>query len=79
MDQKEKMEREGSFLRAMADMEDLAEKKIRIYSRLLTDPSLAEDMEALANRHGQRKAVFLSLLTGEPMEKKSKKSGAGTN
>lgn len=34
----------GLFLAALAGAEELAAKKARIYSRLLTDPILAEDM-----------------------------------
>lgn len=36
-------------------LEDLAEKKCKIYSRLLTEVALAKEMETLASRHAERK------------------------
>ncbi len=40
-------------------LEDLLEKKTKIYSRLLTDPFLAEEMELLSVRHAERKKKWL--------------------
>ena len=51
----------GLFLAALAGAEELAAKKARIYSRLLTDPIL----EALASRHEQRKTVLDKLAGGK--------------
>ena len=48
----------------LAEAEDLSVKKARIYSRLLTDAALAEDMEALAVRHEQRKSALKKLAGG---------------
>ena len=45
----------------LAKREDLAEKKAKIYSRLLTEVSLAETMETLAVRHAERKKELLRL------------------
>lgn len=55
---------EKEFLLALAQVEDLAEKKSKIYSRLLTDAALAEDMEQLAARHAERKKTLESLAFG---------------
>ena len=50
-------------LNVMSEMEDLAEKKAKIYSRLLTDAELAQEMEALSNRHKQRKQTLYQSFT----------------
>ena len=55
------MQREYTALQRLAYMEDLAEKKARIYSRLLMDVMLAQEMEGLAERHQQRKTELLAL------------------
>lgn len=57
-----KLEEERSVLRALAEAEDLIEKKAKIYSRLLTDQAIAEDMETLAIRHADRKAGLNKFL-----------------
>lgn len=50
---------EEDRIRAIAETEDLAEKKAKIYSRLLTDQRLAEEMETLAVAHAdRRRALF---------------------
>jgi len=49
-------------------LEDLAEKKARIYSKLLTEQSLAEDMETIAERHQACKAELGKFLTGKVEE-----------
>ncbi|MBE7079546.1 MAG: hypothetical protein E7380_06810 [Clostridiales bacterium] len=48
-------------LKTLCGLEDLAEKKSAIYSRLLMDAELAKDMEALSKRHAQRKKQIKSL------------------
>ena len=48
----------------LAKREELAEKKAKIYSRLLIDQKLAEDMETLAVSHANRKLA----LRGEEKE-----------
>lgn len=73
-------EAERSVLRALAEAEDLIEKKAKIYSRLLTDQAIAEDMETIAIRHADRKAGLNKFL-GIECEKseKSEKSGKCEN
>ena len=48
-------EEENRAMEKLMEVEDLAEKKVKIYSRLLTDAALAEDMKSLAQRHEKRK------------------------
>ena len=48
-------------LRALASLEDLAEKKTKIYARLLTEESIAKEMERLSTRHAERKSVLTAL------------------
>ena len=55
-------------------LEDLAEKKTRIFSRLLMDAALAQDMEKLALSHEERKQA-VCLLLGEKSNK-AQKEGA---
>ena len=55
---------ESELLSMLSEAEELSVKKARIYSRLLTDAALAEDMEALALRHERRKGA-LGKLAGE--------------
>ena len=62
------MEREKQRLEELILMEDLAEKKAKIHSRLLTEPALAQEMESLAKRHAERKNRLKTLLTGEQEE-----------
>ena len=57
-------EGESELLSMLSEAEELSVKKARIYSRLLTDAALAEDMEALALRHERRKGA-LDKLAGE--------------
>ena len=53
------------ILSTLVSVEDLAEKKAKIYSRLLTDATLAKDMEELALRHAKRKQALERLLNGK--------------
>ena len=62
---------EAAFLQRLSQLEDLAEKKLKIYSRLLTDTALAKDMETLSARHKKRKESLLTLACG----KESKNNG----
>ena len=64
------MEEEEKYLKELIELEDLAEKKARIYARLLVEPPLAKAMEDLALRHEERKERLNLLLYG-----KSKKKG----
>lgn len=63
------MEKEEKYLKELMDLEDLAEKKARIYSRLLTEPSLAKEMENLSKRHEERKERIELLLYGKNKKK----------
>lgn len=72
---------ETQVLKQLMQLEDLAEKKVKIYSRLLTDPSLSGDMERLALLHESRKEKLYLLIFGEKKNKKgqgmSKTNGEG--
>ena len=65
------MEREEKYLKELMELEDLAEKKTRIYSRLLVEPALAKEMENISKRHEERKERIELLL----YEKSRKKGG----
>ena len=67
--QRDIMEEEREMLLSLFAMEDIAEKKAKIYSRLLTEPALAQEMEALSKRHAERKARLQKLATGKETEK----------
>ena len=62
-------EKEERTLKKLRKMEDLAQKKISIFSHILMDVALAQDMEALSERHAERKNT-LSALLGETSEDK---------
>ena len=64
-------EREDKVLSTLLELEDLAEKKAKIYSRLLTEVTMAQNMEKLAMRHEQRKESIEKLLYGKPLKKKN--------
>lgn len=65
-----------AILLELVKMEDLAEKKTKIYSRLLTDPMLAKEMERLSLGHAARKEDLL-LLAGQKEPKKKNAGGMG--
>ena len=69
-------EKEKKSLEELMMLEDLAEKKAKIYSRLLMDVDKAKKMEELSARHAKRKKEIQELLFGN--EQNSKKNGAGT-
>ena len=62
---------EECALRDLLSMLNIAEKKARIYSRLLTEVSLAKGMEKLACSHEEQKNILQTLLG----EKKKKTRG----
>ncbi len=62
---------ETELLQQLAQMEDLAEKKTKIYSRILMDTALAKSMEELSLRHEKRKETLVSLAFGKPIKKKN--------
>ena len=59
---------EKNALKEVFKIEDLLEKKTKIYSRLLTDTALAKDLEGVSNRHKARKESLLAFL-GEKCKK----------
>ena len=52
-------------LQELLILEDLAEKKAKIYSRLLMDVDKAQEMEGLSARHAARKSQIEKILFGE--------------
>lgn len=62
---KEKTPRETELIKTLAEIEDLAEKKTKIYARLLTEQALAKEMESLSNRHAARKELLEKLALGK--------------
>lgn len=59
------MEKEKEVLSTLIELEDLAEKKAKIHSRLLIEPSIAQEMERISKCHAQRKLRLKTLLTGK--------------
>lgn len=57
-------EQEKGWLLALAQVEDLAEKKTKIYARLLTDVAIAKELETLSLRHQKRKKSLEQLAFG---------------
>ena len=71
---KEKIPRETQLLTTLAEIEDLAEKKTKIYSRLLTDVHFAKEMNDLSLRHEKRKEMLAKLI-GKKLPKKQNDGG----
>ena len=60
------MKKENKYTRKeLISYEDLAEKKAKIYARLLIDPFLAEEMEFIAIRHAERKKRLMQMEGGD--------------
>ena len=72
-------EKESCVLERLAGLEDLVEKKVKIYSRLLTDAALAEDMETLAARHAERKTTLECLAQGKSKQAEKRKKEVKDN
>ena len=64
------MEKEKEVLSELIELEDLADKKAKIHSRLLTEPSIAQEMERIAKRHAERELRLKTLLTGKKEKEK---------
>ena len=62
---------EKEWLFALAQCEEIAEKKTKVYSRLLTEASLAKEMEELSLRHEKRKNELRALAVGKREKKKN--------
>ena len=72
MEQKgQDMQAEQELLFSLVAREDILEKKVKIYSRLLTDPALAKTMETLSLRHEKRKEGLLALALGKQPKKEN--------
>lgn len=56
------IEVEEKLLDRLIAMEDLAEKKTKIYARLLIEPALAKEMDKFSMNHKKRKTKLSSLL-----------------
>ena len=76
MDKTERAQEEQTALLALAQRENLLEKKSKIYARLLTDPALAKTMEELGFRREKRRESLLALALGKEPKKKN---GQGTS
>ena len=72
-------EKESCVLKRLAGLEDLVEKKVKIYSRLLTDAALADDMETLASRHAKRKTTLECLAQGKTKQAEKRKKEVETD
>ena len=57
--------KESLFLKRLAETEDLAEKKLKIYSRLLMDAALAENMKTLSLHQEKRKQALEKIAFGK--------------
>ena len=55
-------EREKSVLAALVEREDLAEKKTRIYARLLTDAAVVKTLQELAESHRKSRETLSAFL-----------------
>ena len=55
-------EREKAVLASLLKREDLAEKKTRIYARLLTDRAVVKTLEEVVESHRIRKETLASFL-----------------
>ena len=62
-------EREICALKTLAEAEALAEKKLKIFSRILMDVNLTKELDALSKRHGNRRDALMHLMGEEPKNK----------
>ncbi|MBO5027074.1 MAG: hypothetical protein IJY63_05930 [Clostridia bacterium] len=74
-----KTPRETELIATLAEIEDLAEKKTRIYSRLLTEQALAKEMEELSARHTVRRERLEKLAFGKVKKEKMGQDVSKTN
>ena len=78
MEQEERDE-ELKMLETLVALEDLAEKKIKIFSRLLMDTAIAKEMEELSLRHEKRKETLMQLLGQKPKNKQKQATVSAAN
>lgn len=76
---KEKTPRETELIQTLAEIEDLAEKKTKIYSRLLTEQTLAQEMESLSSRHTARRERLEKLAFGKAKKEEKGQDVSKTN
>ena len=69
---------EQEMLFSLVEREDILEKKLKIYSRLLTDLALATSMEEISFRHEKRKERLLALAVGKTPKKKNEQGRYAT-
>lgn len=62
-------ERELCALKMLAEMEALAGKKLKIFSRILMDVNLTKELDALSKRHENRRDAIMRLMGEEPKNK----------
>ena len=74
-----KTPRETELIATLAEIEDLAEKKTRIYSRLLIEQALAKEMEELSARHTVRRERLEKLAFGKVKKEKMGQDVSKTN
>lgn len=80
MEKKELVKKdEDEVLFALVEREDILEKKLKIYARLLTDPTLAKTMEDMALRHETRKEGLVALGLGKVPKKKNEQGRVEMN
>ena len=80
MEKKELVKKdEDEVLFALVEREDILEKKLKIYARLLTDPALAKTMEDMALRHETRKEDLVALGLGKVPKKKNEQGMSALN
>ena len=79
MEEKEEgMDAEQEMLFALVEREDILEKKVKIYSRLLTDLALAMTMDEIGFRHEKRKESLVALAVGKTPKKKNEQGRYAT-
>ena len=64
-----KAEKERGVFAKTIEAETLAEKKAKVYAKLLTDPKIAKTMEEIALRHGERVETLAKILGLKKNEK----------
>ena len=77
--EKEERDEEVKRLETLVSLEDLAEKKTKIFSRLLMDAAIAKEMEGLSLRHEKRKETLMQLLGQKPKNKQKQDTVSATN
>jgi hypothetical protein len=54
--------KEATLIADLLNYEESACKKARLYSRIMTDPTVANEMQAVADNHERRFNALLELL-----------------